>query len=118
MCARTCLWGCVLGALERVEASNSFGTGVEIPSCELSVWVPGIELKSSAGVVPILNCSTVSPAPGNQCVREKSMSAQQLGTVIGQISWQFGPRVQIQVSSSRSFFNHFWMPVAEWQTQE
>lgn len=114
----TCLWVCVLGALERVEASNSLRTGVEIHSCELSTWVPGIELKSPAGVVQALNCLTVSPAPGNQCLREKCKSAQQLGTIIGQITWQFGPRVRIQVSSSRSFFNHSWMPVAEWQTQE
>lgn len=34
LCACARLWGCVLGALERVEASNSLGTGVEIPSCE------------------------------------------------------------------------------------
>lgn len=70
MCVCTRLWVCVLGALERVEASNSFGTGVEIHSCELSIWVPGIELKSPVGVVHTLNCSTVSAAPGNQGLRK------------------------------------------------
>lgn len=68
VCTR--LWVCVLGALERVEASDSLGTGVEIHSCELSLWVPGIELKTPVGALHILNYSTVSAAPGNQGLRK------------------------------------------------